>query len=258
MEPIERAIAKAKHEQHNWALLGAAKSRKSRQALSPVFTLTSVLAADSATMAQEHIIGDNQDGVAPNVYRTLRGQVLQELAKADRRTLAVTSVGRGEGRTLTALNLAIAISRDVNQTVLLVDADLRNPSIHRRLGISPAHGLDDYLRHGTPIEKCLVNPGMDRLVVLPTRQPLPNCAELLASPQMSALAQELRDRYRDRIVIYDAPPLLSHGDAIGFLPHVDSVLLVVRDAVAKTEDLAKAMDLLKDHHIVGTILNAAA
>jgi protein-tyrosine kinase len=247
MEPIERALIKARVTRDNRVRSGGV--------LSPAFTITRVVQADQAIMAREHIIANRLEEPNSSVYRSMRAQVLQWLAKNDKRSVAVTSVANTEGRTLTAVNLALAISMDANQTVLLVDADLRNPSVHKRFGIEPNFGLNDYLAGSVSIEKCLINPGLERLVLLPTLQPMSNCAELLASPPMVALTRELHDRYRDRVIIYDAPSLLAHGDAIGFLPHVESVLLVVRDGAVRTDELSRALGVLKDCNIMGTVLN---
>jgi capsular exopolysaccharide synthesis family protein len=258
MEPIERALAKARHERGIGASpVNSILGKRSHLALSPIFTITRVMQADPTTMAREHIITNRSGEAEASVYRALRGQVLQWLAKSGKRTLAVTSVESDEGRTLTAVNLALALAMDVNQTVLLVDADLRQPDVHKKFGIQPSHGLDDYLQGAASIETCLINPGIERLVLLPARKPMNNCAELLASPPMVQLTKELRDRYRDRVIIYDAPSLLAHGDAIGFLPHVESVLLVVRDGSLRVTQLNRALELLKDCSVMGTVLNAA-
>lgn len=206
-------------------------------------------------MADEHIIANRLEARDAALYRAIRARVLQWLGKNGKRTVAVTSIGEGEGRTLTAANLALAISMDVNQTALLVDADLRNPSVHKRFGIEPEFGLDDYLAGLAPVEKCLLNPAIERLVLLPSKTPRPNCAELLASPRMVALTKELRDRYRDRVIVYDAPSLFSHSDALGFLPHIESVLLVVRDGAARADELSRAMEVLKGCAVMGTVLN---
>ncbi|MFZ1991455.1 MAG: CpsD/CapB family tyrosine-protein kinase [Alphaproteobacteria bacterium] len=224
--------------------------------LSPVFTETQVVPVDRKVMAREYIMSGGTEGAKGAVYRALRAQVLQWLTKAGKRSVAIASVGPREGRTLTAINLAIAIAMDVNQTSLLVDADLRKPDIHKRFGIEPAHGLEDYLSGAVPLASCLINPSIDRLVILPTRKPMENSAELLASPRMTALTKELRDRYRDRVIIYDTPPLTSGGDAIGFLPNVESVLLVVRDGAVRSGEMETALELLRDRSVIGTVLNA--
>jgi Mrp family chromosome partitioning ATPase len=178
------------------------------------------------------------------------------MAKARITTIGVTSPLKGEGTTFTAANLAVAISIDVNQTVLLVDGNLRDPSVHRVFGFEPTKGLIDYLHGKATISECLVNPGVPRLVVLPSRNPAVASGELLTSPAMINLSRELKQRYADRIIIYDLPPVLSSGDAVGFLPNVEGVLMVVRSGAVDSEEVHRAVDLVRDHNLIGTVLNA--
>jgi len=154
-------------------------------------------------------------------------------------------------------NLAVAIALDVNQTVLLVDLNLRQPGIHEKFGFEPRVGIDDYLRGETQLKDCLVCPGITRLVVLPAREAKGEAAaEIISSPRMTALAKELQNRYADRIIIYDAPPLLTSSDTLGFLPNVDAVLLVARSGRTTKAELEKSAHLLGSKAIVGTLLNA--
>jgi len=254
MEPIERALAKARRSRHQ-PFVATVVSAPPRQPVSPVYSTTRIVPADPLALKREHVIANRANDADAGLYRTLRAQVLLWLAKTGKRSFAVVSASDNEGRSMTAANLAVALSMDVNQTVLLVDADLRNPGVHKKFGIDPTFGLDDVLQGNAAIEKCLINPGMERLVLFPSRSPLPNGAELLASPQMAQIATELRNRYRDRVVVYDAPALLGHGDAIGFLPYVEAVLLVVRDGVVRPDEMARMKELLKDCSVIGAVLN---
>jgi len=169
----------------------------------------------------------------------------------------VTSPRGGEGATTTAANLAISIALDVNQTVLLVDLNLRDPSIQRKFGLEPAAGIDDYLRGACGLKDCLFNPGMSRLVVLPARVPKGADPELIVSPRMVALAKELRTRYADRIIIFDTPPLLDSGETLGFLPNVEGVLFVARSGHTTKTELDRAADLLRNYQVIGTLLNGS-
>jgi Mrp family chromosome partitioning ATPase len=182
--------------------------------------------------------------------------VLQRMKKHGMSTLAVTGPEFASGVTTTAANLAIAIALDVNQTVLLVDLNLRSPAIHQKFGFEPHAGIDDYLRGEAQLKDCLVTPGQPRLVILPARAPKGEFAEIISSPRMTALAKELQSRYADRIIIYDTPPLLTSGDTLGFLPNVDAVLLVARSGKTTKTELDKSAHLLGNKAIVGTLLNA--
>ena len=202
------------------------------------------------------MIAGQVHGPLTDLYRSLRAQVLQTLAQIGKTTLGITSANHGEGKTLTAVNLAIAIAMDVKHTVLLVDADLRAPAVARYLGIRATLGLSDYLAGEAEVANCLLHSDIERLSILPARSHVGNSAELLASPRMLHLSRELRGRYPDRIVIYDLPPLLPVGDTIGFLPSVDATLLVVRDGATRVSELTRAVELLSDHRLIGTVLNA--
>ena len=146
---------------------------------------------------------------------------------------------------------------DVNHTVLLVDANLRNPGVAECLGFQPELGLSDYLTGDAEIADCLIHPKIDRLFILPARNRIVNSAELLSSPQMLHLASELKARYADRLIIYDLPPILTVGDTIGFLPALDATLLVARDGVTRATDLVHALEILAGYNLIGTVLNSA-
>ena len=154
--------------------------------------------------------GFNNDPIA-DTYRVLRTQVLLRMRQQGWTTLGVTSPTAGCGSTLTAVNLAISIAQDVNHTVLLVDIDLRNPSLHRYFLDEDVPGLSDYLLNDE-LPQLLFNPGIDRLVVLPGHRPISDSSEFLSAPKMRALFDELKTRYEQRVVIYDLPPVLSSDD----------------------------------------------
>ncbi|MGH1471289.1 MAG: CpsD/CapB family tyrosine-protein kinase [Cellvibrionaceae bacterium] len=189
-------------------------------------------------------------------YRQLRTQVLQKMRAQKYRSLAITSPRERNGKTLTSLNLAISLSQDVNQTVILVDLDLKNPSIAKTLGINNVEfGIIDYLNGNASLEQILINPGFNRLVILPGLPQGPYSSEVLASPEMKTIHNELLDRYEDRIIIYDLPALLNSDDALVFTPFVDATLLVVEDGGSSKNELERSLDLLKNSHLLGTVIN---
>ena len=219
------------------------------------YTHTRVLPAPASLLKKNRIITASDDTAALTAYKMLRTQVLQRMRANGWSTLAVTSPGAGEGKTLTSINLAISLAKEVNHTVLLVDLDLRRPSVARYFGCEPSYGLRDYLTDNIPLKDILFNPGIERLAVLPGSKPLLDSSELLSTPKMVRLAQEMKGRYAGRIVIYDMPPILLADDVIAFSPNVDAVLLVVQEGKTHKNDLKKAMDLLQVVNVVGTVLN---
>jgi len=258
MEQIERALRKSREQRRtkirlrNGVMTNMVSSPATEQAQTRCVSLTPAL------LRAHRIVTTEVHHPVTDVYRSLRAQVLRALHSRDKSTIGITSANHGEGKTLTAINLAIAIAMDVNHTVLLVDADLRNPGIANCLGIEPTVGLSDYLTGTAAIADCLLNPRIERLTILPARSRIGNSAELLSSPQMVYLASELKERYPDRLIIYDLPPILTVGDAIGFLPAIDTTLLVVRDGATRATDLNHALQLLGGYNLIGTILNAAS
>jgi capsular exopolysaccharide synthesis family protein len=170
-------------------------------------------------------------------------------------SLAVTSPATGSGKTLTSINLAISLAREVNRTVLLVDFDLRCPSVHEYFGYKPEYGLSDYLYNDIPIDKILFSPSIDRLAVLPGRESIHNSSETLRSPKMEQLVADLKGRYADRLVLFDLPPMLALDDALAFKPYTDAMLLVAEDGATKKDDLQKSIEMLKGTPLLGTVLN---
>jgi capsular exopolysaccharide synthesis family protein len=190
-----------------------------------------------------------------DVYRMLRTRVLQEMRAKQWRSIAVTSPATGSGKSLTAVNLAITIARDLSHTALLVDGDLRRPSMHKYFGFEPEFGLNDYLFDDVPLSKVLFHPDMDRLTVLPGRTPISESAEMLASPKIVSLCKDIGSRYPERIVIYDIAPVLSVDDALALAPNVDCMLMVAESGSTSREDLRRSLELLDGIPIIGTVLN---
>lgn len=258
MEQIEKALARAREmragTQAGFQLNG--RAAPAGNGFSPQYTETLVAQGDKRRMASERLMVEGVDHPAAEIYGLLRTQVLQRMKKHNMSTLAVTGPAKGSGVTTTAANLAIAMALDVNQTVLLVDLNLRSPAIHEKFGLQPRAGITDYLRGEASLKDCLVTPSVPRLVILPALTAKGDTAEMISSPRMTALAKELRGRYADRIIIYDTPPLLASSDTLGFLPNVDAVLLVARSRRTTKAQLDKSAHLLGNKAIVGTLLNA--
>ncbi len=169
--------------------------------------------------------------------------------------MGITSATPGAGKSLTSSNLALSMAMEVNKTVLLVDADLRRPMVHNYFGLEPKYGLSDYLTRGVPIEEMLINPGIGRFVILPAGRPIENASEMLSSPRMGDLVEELKSRYRSRYVIFDLPPMLVVDDVLSFAPYIDASMLVVEEGKSKQEDITHCVELLRDMNLIGTVLN---
>ncbi len=258
MERITEALERAREERaHTGKGFGGLVSKaKGNETVEQIeYTRTKTIKVSRDFLREQRIVSGFEQGVFTDAYKILRTQILQKMRENDWNVLAVTSPGEDEGKTLTAINLAISLAMEVDRTVLLVDADLRHPQVHQYFGLREGPGLSDYLTSDTPLEELLVHPGIGRFVILPGGKPLLNSSEMLRSPKMVELVQELKSRYPTRIIIFDLPPVLSAADALAFSPYVDAALLVVEEAKTKNEDIARAAELLSSTHLIGTVLN---
>jgi protein-tyrosine kinase len=222
------------------------------------YTMTQVFSPSVELLEANRIVGASSPSPAAAAFRMLRTQVLQRMTENNWRSLAIVSPCRDEGKTTTAINLAVSLANDHLHTVMLVDFDLRRPTMAAKLGISPRKGADDLLRGEAGIEECLCHlEGFDRLVLLPARSAMQNSSEALAGRRGRELVAELRSRYPDRIVLFDLPPILETDDALAFAPLVECGLVVVAEGSTRREDVLRCMELMRMTPIVGTVLNRA-
>ena len=259
MERIKKALEKARQERQIRQGGEPVPHQAARTPTGPVeYTQTTSLTVDEAVLRENRIINGLEHSPFTEAYNLLRTQVLQRFKENNWNVLAVTSPGTGEGKTLTAINLAISIAREVDYTVLLVDANLRHPWMLEHFGLAQRKGLSDYLTADTPLGELLVRPSrVEHLVLLPGGRPLSNSAEMLNSPRMAELVEDMKSRYHSRIIIFDLPPVLTSADALAFSPYVDAALLVVEEGVTQKQDVERTLELLTSTNVIGTVLNKA-
>lgn len=226
------------------------------------YSKTKVQKIDDHVLKKGKVISLFHDTERVDEIKTLRTQVLSKLKELDGNSLLITSTNPCEGKTFTAINLGVSIAQELDRTVLLVDCDLKDHSNHHKsfstdfFGIQMNEGLSNYLLGQAELQDLLINPGIERLVLLPAGRPLPNSAEMLGSPNMEMLVNDIKCRYpSERIVIFDSSSLLSSADALILTRYVDGILLIVEEEKTTTADLKKAMELLKDKPVLGTVLN---
>jgi succinoglycan biosynthesis transport protein ExoP len=189
-------------------------------------------------------------------YRALRTSLLLSNLGAPPKVIMVTSARPQEGKTTTSINTAIVLAQK-GVRVLLMDADLRRPSIHKTLGMGPRSGLSNVLTGSATLQQTITtSPILPNLFIMPAGTPPPNPAELLASSNMRDLIVELRELY-DHIVI-DTPPTLSVTDAVVLSPRADATILVIRSGQTTKPALRRARDILMqvNAHVAGVLLNA--
>jgi len=189
-------------------------------------------------------------------YRALRTSLLLTSSGGPPKVILVTSALPQEGKSTTCINTAIVLAQK-GARVLLIDADLRRPSIHKSFGLGPRAGLSNVLTGSTTLQQAIVrSPLLPSLFILPAGTPPPNPAELLASANMGEVLNELLEQY-DHIVI-DTPPTLSVTDAVVMSTRADAVVLVIRSGHTTKQALRRSRDLLTQvkAHICGVLLNA--
>jgi exopolysaccharide/PEP-CTERM locus tyrosine autokinase len=190
-------------------------------------------------------------------YRKLK-EALVKMTKRDRfdNLIAVTSSVAGEGKSMTAINLAASLAGEYDHTVLLVDADLRRPTVHKYLGLGAGKGLSDCMREGLDVGELLVKTGIGKLSVLPAGTPTPNPVELFSSDAMRSLFREIKIRYGDRYIIVDTPPVLPFAETRSIASIVDGVILVVKEGVPSLDQIEEAIETL-DQKVLGVVYNGA-
>lgn len=260
MDFIQQAIDKARDQRQSGAQPEARDAARQTPTPKPStqkieYTQTRVVELNAEQLRRERIIAAADNDSRADSYRQLRTQILRKFRENNWHTLAITSPNSQAGKTLTALNLAISLSLEVNQTVMLVELDLRNPSILKKLGIENEYGLIDVVEGDADLSQALVNPGFERLVILPNSGTHKRRSELLSSPQMGALLHDIVHRYESRLIIFDLPALLDDDDALVFAPYADATLLVVEDCVSKRDDIERSLQLLQGTRLLGTVLN---
>jgi Mrp family chromosome partitioning ATPase len=198
-------------------------------------------------------------GAAGRAYRMLRAQLLQRARASRMRVFGIVSAVSGEGKTITAINLALTLAAEPNQQVALLDFDLRHPSIAQTLGIAPQIGLDTWLTDGSqPASAVLCElEGIGRLQIAPTLAPVGASSECLAGGRARALLEELREQDDNRLLLLDLPPALLSDDVLTISPLVDGFIFVVTEGRTRREDVERVIELVGRQRIVGTVLNGS-
>ncbi len=208
------------------------------------------------------LVPANGRSVMAEEYRAIKSPILAnafgDKARPDDNSnlVMVTSALPGEGKSFTSICLAMSMAMELDRTVLLVDADLSRSSVTKYLGIDVDAGLVDYLLEpDKKLEEVLIKTNVSNLTILPSGRPHQHATELLASDTMKQLAQELADRYPDRIIVIDTPPLLVTSESKVLTGLVGQILVVVEAFNTAQSTLSDALGLLDDRMNVGLVLN---
>ena len=260
MSRIEQALQKIKETDHKNINLHPTVSPKEQSPISESQTVESQLKVAPLKVNNPMLLTSlrGERGPVAEEYNKLRSLIVK-LTHGEEflNTLMVTSTIGEEGKSLTALNLAIALAREYDHTVLIVDADLRRPNLHKQFGIDCKPGLIQCLKDNLPLSKALVKTGFGKLVFLPSGGILDDPVETLSSNRMKELVNELKNRYPERYVIFDTPPILPFADAQVLAPTVDGTIFVVREGKAKAKEVKEAINSLNGANLLGVVYNDA-
>ena len=195
---------------------------------------------------------------AAEEYRKLKS-IIVKLTQGEhfKNMLMVTSSIGNEGKSITALNLALSLAQEHDHTVVLVDADIRKPAIHDYLGLENKLGLTECLRDGRDVKDALINTGIGRLSVLPAGRMVQNPAEIFSSQRFRDFFLEMKNRYHDRYIIIDTPPVLPFAETRLLSPLVDGVVLVVKEGLVTLDNISETLECLKGTDILGIVYNEA-
>lgn len=195
-------------------------------------------------------------------FRLIKRALLQDFAAARRsgaknaNLIMVTSSVPGEGKTFNAINLAISIASEPDYRVLLVDADLLRPNIFETLGIEPLRGLIDAIENrDEKLSDLLVRTNIDGLTLLGAGTPHPMATELLTSERMRKFIDEIAQRYTDRVIIFDAPPVLLTSEPTALASHMSQIVFVIEAEHTSRAQVREALELIGPGPRVGLVLN---
>lgn len=200
------------------------------------------------TLSKEHSFATEQ-------FRLLKTHLRYGMGDPPPRSIMITSALPGEGKSFVATNLAVSFAQNIKEHVLVIDCDLRRPSVHRIFGLNDPEGLSEYLQNGKDLSEFLIKTGQNKLTLLPAGRPPGNPLELLSSEKMMALLKEVKDRYSDRFVFLDSPPPLMTADANALVGIVDTVLLVVKKNGAGRELVSDLVQNIGKDKIAGVVFN---
>jgi len=210
------------------------------------------------TLARNRLVAAIKDSRERESYCLLQAVVAKRLDELGQHVLGVTGPQRARGKTLTAANLAASLVLDGQRPAVLVDLDLRAPSVAKLFGVDVKPGLEECLFNGAAPEDALFSPSIEGLAVLPSRRGSRGVRQVLSSPNLKVLLGRIRASWPDAVVVLDLPPIAGGIDAGLIADLADAVLLVVEDGVTREADYRRVFSALGRHKVVGTVLNKAA
>ncbi len=203
------------------------------------------------------VTGLSPQSVESEQFRLLKNNILFPEKGNVPKCIMITSASPGEGKSFVAANLAISLSQSIDEYVLLMDCDLRDPSIHSMFGYNNTQGLSEYLAKGKPLSSLLIKTFLDKLTILPAGKIPNNPSELLSSEQMRRLIHEVKLRYSDRYIIIDTPPPYLTSETSVISRQVDGIVIVIKQGETRKKEILDIVDIYGREKILGVVYNFA-
>lgn len=251
MDKLQIAVARAKEKNR------AADSYKSKASDEGGKSFNaSVVALDGEKLAESRVIAGLQDSHESEVFQLLRTKVLSKMRENGWRTLAITSPTDGQGKSTVTANIAIAASREVSQSVLLVDLDLRRPYLGDIFGLENIKaGIIELLKGEASYPEAMVKSKSEGLIILPGKSALRDSSKWMSDPRMLSLFKEFRTIKESIFVIYDLPPVIGQDDVLKTIDNFDCSLLVIGEGLNSAAEIKQASDVAKRTNFLGYVIN---
>lgn len=260
MSRIEKAIEKATRlrEEKSDGMKVARTEVSSQMPSAPEEAKREMVFKIEGTNIDPHIVALHEpNSSAAEEYRKLISSInkLNRHQESIGKVLVVTSSIGGEGKSITAINLAITMAQNYDNTVLLIDADIRCPSIHKYLNMKNGKGLSDCITDGLDVGSALLKTGSRKLKFMSAGKHIENPVEILSSKTMRRFLEEIKHRYTDRYIIIDASPVLPFAETRLLCSLADGVIFIVKDGLTTIQNVTESMEILEGAKVLGLVYN---
>ncbi len=201
------------------------------------------------------IVYHSPESLAAEHFKVLRGNIMHPADGKRIKSILIPSSREQESNNMVSCNLAVSIAQSLDPYVMLIDADIRRPNVHNMLGLSKVKGLTDYLDSDLPLSEYLVKCAMDKMTILEAGSMVRNPAELMTSEKMRHLLEEARQRYEDRFIVIDSPPVNLAAETLVLAQQVDAIVMVVRYGVSDKNAIEEALSKLDREKVLGMVFN---
>lgn len=218
-----------------------------------ILSIRDAYKVDNIPSSEKTILSGNVQPVITEQYRLLRSRLVNLNGNHGNKVIAVTSTRKGEGKSLTSVNLAIVMAEDTKKKVLLIDGDMRKPAVHTFFDCKAEYGFSDLLSNKVDIESAIIHSNIRNLTLLLAGRLLESSAELIATASLKENIEKLRKKF-DYIII-DSPPIIPFADMSVFGDVVDGILLVIRAERTPKESVVEALKALNKENVLGIVFN---